>query len=102
MKRTTHRHRRRTTHWVALTALSLATLAAGGCGNDPADLMKVYASYTITISARGQADPDVLTVGPGSMGKLLLTFTAGVTTDPMASNSTGLRATLDGTTVRIA
>ena len=44
------------------------------------------------ISSMGKTDPDVMTVSPGTDGKLLLTFAAGVTTDVGAVDANGLRA----------
>ena len=46
------------------------------------------------ISSMGKSDPDVMTVSPGTDGKLLLTFVAGVTTDVGAVDANGLRADL--------
>ncbi|HWE29410.1 MAG TPA: hypothetical protein VHB97_15480 [Polyangia bacterium] len=54
--------------------------------------MAVIGSYSVMISSMGKSDPDVMTVSPGTDGKLLLTFAAGVTTDVGAPNANGLRA----------
>ena len=54
--------------------------------------MELLGSYSVMISSMGKSDPDVMTVSPGTDGKLLLTFAAGVTTDIGAANANGLRA----------
>ncbi len=55
------------------------------------------------ISSMGKSDPDLMTVTPGSDNKLLLTFAAGITTDPNAVNTDGLRADLkDSSKVSLA
>jgi hypothetical protein len=80
--------------------LLLVAMSALGCGGDGAD-KALYASYSVTVSGMGKSDPDVMTVGPGASGKLLLTFTFGINTDAMGPNSTGLKASLDGSSLKL-
>jgi hypothetical protein len=50
--------------------------------------------YDVMITQAGKSDSDVMTVSNGSNGFLLLTFIAGITTDPNGANANGLRASL--------
>ncbi len=56
----------------------------------------VIGNYDVMISQDGKSDPDVLTILTGSNNVLLLTFIAGITTDPDGPNPSGLRASLGG------
>jgi hypothetical protein len=68
-------------------------LASSGCDSS-AGGKDLLGSYTVQISTMGKSDPDVMTVSPGTDGKLLFTFAAGVTTDIGAVDANGLRADL--------
>jgi hypothetical protein len=76
-------------------------LVSGCGGNDAATVNALVGNYAVSIAAMGKSDPDVLSVAQGAGGKLLLTFTAGITTDPMGPNPLGLRASLDDTTLKV-
>jgi hypothetical protein len=54
----------------------------------------VIGNYDVMISQDGKSDPDLMTINDGSGGTLLITFIAGITTDPDGPNPTGLRAKL--------
>jgi hypothetical protein len=71
--------------------ISYCAVASSGCDSSAAG-KAVIGSYSVMISSMGKSDPDVMTVSPGTDGKLLLTFVAGVTTDVGAVNANGLRA----------
>lgn len=71
--------------------ISYCAIASSGCDSSAAG-SAVIGSYGVTISSMGKSDPDLMTVSPGSDGKLLFTFAAGVTTDVGAVNANGLRA----------
>jgi hypothetical protein len=59
--------------------------------------------FDVMITQAGKSDPDVMTVSNGSGGMLLLTFIAGITTDPNGVNANGLRASLgEGGTLHLA
>jgi hypothetical protein len=73
--------------------VAYCAIASSGCGSSAAG-KDLLGSYTVQISTMGKSDPDVMTVSPGTDGKLLFTFAAGVTTDPGAENANGLRADL--------
>src|SRR5579884_1480158 len=76
---------------LAFASLIYCAFASFGCGSS-APGTELLGSYGVMISSMGKTDPDVMTVTPGSDDKLLLTFAAGVTTDPGAVNADGLRA----------
>src|SRR2546423_15072047 len=71
--------------------ISYCAVASSGCDSSAAG-KAVVGSYSVTIASMGKSDPDVMTVSPGTDGKLLFTFIAGVTTDVGAVNANGLRA----------
>ncbi len=48
-------------------------------------------NYMVTITLNGVSDPDTMTVSQGMDSTLLLTFTAGITTDPNGPNPNGIR-----------
>lgn len=75
--------------------MGLGAIASSGCGSS-AGAKSVIGSYDVMISSLGKSDPDVMTVSEGVGGKLLLTFVAGVTTDPGGPNPNGLKADLHG------
>ncbi len=62
-----------------------------GCGSDTSSFKGVVGTYGITISKDGKQDPDVMSVLQGTQSSLLLTFVAGISTDPRGSNPNGLR-----------
>lgn len=74
--------------------ISYCAIASSGCNSSAAG-QAVLGSYSVMISSMGKSDPDVMTVSPGTDGKLLFTFAAGVTTDVGAVNANGLRADFD-------
>jgi len=77
--------------WACL--IGFCAIASSGCGSS-ASGKELLGSYSVMISSMGKSDPDVMTVSPGSGGAFLLTFAAGITTDPAGPNPNGLRATL--------
>ena len=88
-----------------LGILLCGSLALGGAGcagtSDPTTLKSLSGNYAVTITTMGRSDPDFLTVSAGAMSKVLFTFTAGITTDPMGPNPSGLRASLDGAMLKL-
>ncbi len=85
---------------VAFGLLAAIALLAG-CSGSSTSTKAIVGSYTVTITRNGVSDPDVLTIRDGSAGSLLITFVAGVTTDPMGPNADGLRASIDGSKIDI-
>jgi hypothetical protein len=82
--------------------ITYCAIASSGCGSNAAG-KALLGSYSVMISSMGKSDPDVMTVSPGADDRLLLTFAAGVTTDPGAVNANGLRAQLkDSSMVSLA
>lgn len=75
-----------------------ATVFAGaaGCSSDSTSAKGLLGSYSVTISAGGKSDNDVLTLVQGARGRLLLLFELGITTDAMGPNPNGLISSLDG------
>ena len=73
--------------------ISYCAIASSGCGSDAAG-KALEGTYSVMISKDGKSDPDLMTVSPGTDGKLLFTFVAGITTDVGAVNANGLRADL--------
>jgi hypothetical protein len=85
-----------------LIALVIGAVSIAGCaGADPGTIKAVSGNYMVTISAMGRTDPDVLNIAQGTDGKLLFTFTAGITTDAMGPNADGLRVAFDGATLKL-
>jgi hypothetical protein len=80
--------------WLCACIIGYCAIASSGCGSSASSGTELLGSYTIMIASMGKTDPDVMTVSPGSEGKLLLTFAAGITTDAAAVNANGLRADL--------
>jgi hypothetical protein len=69
-------------------------LGATGCaGVDP---IKVIGTYEVTVTRDGRTDSVLMDVEPGWQSDLVLNFTDGFSTPATGSNSTGLRANLDG------
>jgi hypothetical protein len=76
-------------------------IASSGCGSSSSS-KGLVGSYMVMISSMGRTDSDVMTVAQGSGGQLLLTFDAGITTDAGAPDANGLRADLQGSSVKLA
>lgn len=76
---------------VGMVAVSLV-----GCNGGTTSAKGIVGSYAVMISRDQKSDPDVMTVAVGAHATVLLTFVAGITTDPMGPNPDGLIATLDG------
>jgi hypothetical protein len=71
--------------------------------NEDVSGKSVIGNYDVMISAMGKSDPDVLSIVTGHAGVLVLSFSAGITTDSGAVNASGLRATLgEGNTLTLA
>jgi hypothetical protein len=83
---------------LCVCVMGFGAIASSGCGSS-ASAKSVIGSYDVMISSMGKSDPDVMTVAEGTGGKLLLTFVAGVTTDPTGLNANGLRADLHGSSM---
>src|SRR5688572_30835565 len=81
--------------WDMLRVLSLVCLVVpfAAC-EDSVSATSVLGSYEVMISSMGRSDPTILSILTGSQGTLLLSFTAGITTDVGAPNAAGLRANL--------
>jgi len=73
--------------------ITYCAIASSGCGSNAAG-KAVEGEYSVTIAKDGKSDPDLMIVSPGTDGKLLFTFVAGITTDVGAVNANGLRADL--------
>ena len=82
-------------------SLGLVLVFIAGCSSASVSTKLVDGSYDVTITRDGVSDPDVLTIRDGSAGSLLITFVAGVTTDPMGPNADGIRAEIDGSKIVI-
>jgi hypothetical protein len=82
-----------------MRSLWLVLLAgfAFGCSSPPSSKQAVGA-YTVMITLNGVSDPDIMVISPGDDGTILITFTAGITTDAGAPNANGLRADLKSET----
>lgn len=88
--------------WHLALAL-LVMLAGAACNDDTVSIKGVVGTYDVMISQGGKSDPDILTIVQGSGGAVLLTFIAGITTDPGSVNENGLRATVgDGNSLTLA
>jgi hypothetical protein len=85
----------------ASAVCGLAFVAACA-GADPGTIRAVSGNYNVSISTMGKTDPDVLTVAQGMGSFLVFTFTAGITTDAMGPNPSGLRVGYDGVTLSVA
>lgn len=86
------------------STVALAWLAFGvfGCSSADTSAKGFLGNYMVSITRDNKTDPDVMSVVQGSNGSLLLTFTAGITTDPMSANAGGLRGFLQGTTLKVS
>ena len=85
---------------IFFSSLALLAATAGGCAN-AVDPKLVYGSYGVTVSAFGKTDPTVVIASEGADGAIILNFTYGFTTDHGAVNASGLRAELDGSTLKL-
>jgi hypothetical protein len=84
--------------------ISYFAFASFGCGGKPGTNALV-GSYSVTVamvSPAGPTDPDVMTVTQGRNGTLLLTFEAGISTDPSDTNYNGLVASGDPGSLNLA
>ena len=84
--------------WSLFALAFYCAVAPSGCGSS-ASGKTLVGSYNVMIAANGKSDPDVMTVTLGSNGNVLLTFEAGITTDPGTANGDGLRAMLKSSTM---
>jgi hypothetical protein len=73
--------------------ITYCAIASSGCGSNAAG-KAVEGEYSVMIAKDGKSDPDLMIVSPGTDGKELFTFVAGITTDVGAINANGLRADL--------
>jgi hypothetical protein len=83
--------------------LGLAFLLGTGACSQSVSGKDFLGNYSVTITQDGKSDPDVMSILNGSDGALLITFIAGITTDPTGPNADGLRASVgEGDTVTLA
>jgi hypothetical protein len=80
-------------------------IASSGCGSSGSSMMTsapstkgLVGSYMVMITNDSHTDSDVMTVTAGTDDDLLLTFTAGITTDVAGPNPDGLRTSLKAAT----
>jgi hypothetical protein len=80
----------------------VGVLASGCGGHSDAAAMMLVGSYNCMVTSDSKpmlTDKVVMTVQEGSGVDLLLTFAAGITTDPMGPNPGGLRTALHGSSM---
>jgi hypothetical protein len=82
--------------------LGLACALALAACDESVSTKGVLGSYDVMISSMGKSDPDIMSISVGSNSALLITFIAGITTDPTGPNADGLRASFgDGNTLHL-
>jgi len=87
--------------WLGLAALVVLNLGVSGCGRDTSTTKGLLGTYEVMISKDGKSDSDIMSVVEGASNSLLLTFIAGIDTDPMGANPNGLRCGLQATAVTV-
>jgi hypothetical protein len=80
--------------WILLVLVGAAG-ATAGCDSPPASAKAIVGSYDVMVTQSGVSDEVFMNIRQGSGDAILLTFTAGITTDPGGLNADGVRCKLN-------